>query len=140
MKMEMIYHLEVEWDVGLGEINIEPCCHVDTRHKVQAGVEQPGQDTRVAALRIALLLPVASAGLGAVLPHNQVEEEGGEAAARHAHNHDVPELVRVLTPNLLAGVPGEAEEDPGCDVHQQVGDHREAIPHRGQQRPGVLII
>ena len=52
----------------------------------------------------------------------------------------LPELLCVVMPDLLAGVPGEAKEDPGCDVHQQVGDHREAIPHRGQQRPGVLII
>ena len=41
--------------------------------------------------------------------------------------------------HLLAGVP-EAKEYPCCDVHQEVGDHREAVPHRGQQCPGVLII
>ena len=41
--------------------------------------------------------------------------------------------------HLLAGVP-EAKEYPCCDVHQEVGDHREAVPDRGQQRPGVLII
>ena len=52
----------------------------------------------------------------------------------------LPELLGVVMPDLLAGVPGEAKEDPGCDVDQQVGDHSEAVPHRGQQSPGVLII
>ena len=51
-----------------------------------------------------------------------------------------PEFLRVTMPDLLAGVPGEAKEDPGCDVDQQVGDHREPVPDRGQERPGVLII
>ena len=39
-----------------------------------------------------------------------------------------PEFLRVIMPNLLAGVSGEAKEDPGCDVDQQVGDHREPVP------------
>ena len=51
-----------------------------------------------------------------------------------------PELLCVVMPDLLARVPGEAKEDPGCGVHQQVGDHCEAVPHRGQKCPRVLII
>ena len=39
-----------------------------------------------------------------------------------------PELLRVIMPDLLAGVSSEAKEDPCCDVDQQVGDHREAVP------------
>ena len=42
--------------------------------------------------------------------------------------------------DLLTGIPGEPEEDPGCDVDQEVGDHREPVPHRGQQRSRVLVI
>ena len=40
-----------------------------------------------------------------------------------------PELLCVVMPDLLARVPGEPKEDPGCDVHQQVGDHCEAVPY-----------
>ena len=65
----IIHHLEVEGNVGLGEINIQPCCHVDTRHKVQVGVEQPGHHARVLAPLLPTLL-LTEPDLGTVLPHN----------------------------------------------------------------------
>ena len=39
-----------------------------------------------------------------------------------------PELLSVPVSHLLAGVP-EAKEYPCCDVDQEVGDYREAVPH-----------
>lgn len=84
-------HLEVEWDVGLSEIYIKPCGHVDTGYKVQAWVNQPWSDIHLALVTgSALFNLLIIINMMTVFSDNQMKHYCGHQSTADADQHDVP--------------------------------------------------